>query len=38
MKKFLLLAVATVSLGACSTVAGVGEDITSASRSVQQAL
>ncbi len=38
MKKIFLLAVVTVSLGACSTVDGLGQDLSKASRTVEQAL
>lgn len=38
MKKIFLLAVVTLSLGACSTIEGVGQDISSASRAVKQSM
>lgn len=38
MKKIFLLAVVTLSLGACSTIEGVGEDLSGASRAVQRSM
>jgi predicted small secreted protein len=36
MKKLILLALATLSLAGCNTIAGVGEDVSAGARTVQE--